>query len=119
MRLAGAVFAAELVIMLDAGMEVIEVLLAHHPPELGGAAGPDLARADHFLRRHEGAGRDHRTALDHRLVHDAGGHADHRVVLDRTSMDHRHVADHHAAADLGPLPLARDMDDGAVLDVRA
>src|SRR6202000_3433625 len=56
--------------------------------------------------------------LHHRIIHDAGGHADHGVVLDRAGMDHRHMADHHPAADFGPLPLARDMNDRAVLNVR-
>src|ERR1700728_2456568 len=50
MRFAGAVFAAQLVIMLDAGFEVVLVLLAHHPPELGRPAGPNLTRTDDLLR---------------------------------------------------------------------
>jgi len=84
----------------------------------GGCAGPELALGDALARRYDRACCDPATRLHHGAVHHARFHADEARILKDAGVDEAHMADRHIGADARAfLELARDMDDGAVLDV--
>src|SRR5690606_29985404 len=102
-------------------LDLVPVLRAQ---ELRRTPDPDLARVLRLARAQQFLGRLHLTLADPRIVHRHRAHADEGAVFKRGSVDHRHVSDHAVLADdrraaLGVGPRTLDVEDAAVLHIRA
>ena len=65
------------------------------------------------------AGGDEAARFHMREIDDGGAHADEAIILERAGMQQHLMADGDAVADGGRPRFAGDMDDGAILDIRA
>src|SRR5690606_29600935 len=123
---AGEVFVLQAHVVAGAVDQAFDLGVAEFAHPAGRAADPQFALADRLARRNQRTGADEGVLAHHRAIHHQRAHADQGAVADAAGVYDGLVPDGDVLADdrgIAVQPRVRasvaDVDDAAVLDVRA